>query len=48
MTKQELIAFCEDNIRKHSGEVRAFLDLLHAARTLPDDYDTDADPDGAA
>jgi hypothetical protein len=39
MKRSELIKFCEQEIRQHSEKVRALLDLLHAARMLPDDWD---------
>jgi hypothetical protein len=41
MKRSDLIKFCEQEIREHSAKVRALLDLLQAARMLPDDWDKD-------
>jgi hypothetical protein len=43
MTREELVAFCEQEIQEHSRKVRALLDLLNAARMLPENYGHDFD-----
>jgi len=45
MTREELIVFCEREIRDHSARVRVFLDLLQAARLLPEDFGNDEERD---
>jgi hypothetical protein len=45
MTRDELVAFCENEIRDHSQKVRALLDLLAAARMLPESWGHDEDED---
>ena len=45
MTRAELVAFCEQEIREHSAKVRALLELLQAARLLPEDFGTEPEPE---
>ena len=46
MTKNELLVFCESQIREHSRIVRHFLELLHAVRATPKENFEDEDDEG--
>ncbi len=45
VTKDDLVRYCEEQIREHTRHVRVFLDLLHAARLLPDSFGQSDDDD---